>query len=156
MQTLVIYASKYGFTVDCAHDLKAKLPGEVTLVDVNTVKQIDLAPFDTIIIGGSVYVGKIAKKLRAFCENNLSALLTKKIGLFLCCAQTEQADAFFTANFPAPLLQHATTRKTFGSEARLEKMGTLDKMLIKAVTKGDFSSFQPAKENLEAFVKEIS
>ena len=157
MQTLVVYASKYGCTADCAAYLKENLPGDVTLVDINQVKQpIEIGAYDTVLIGGSVYAGKIAKNLRAFCEGNLDALLKKKIGLFLCCAQTEQVDTSLKANFPAALLAHATTAKTFGSEARLDKMRTLDKVLIKAVTKGDFSGFQILNENLEAFVREIS
>ena len=156
MTTLVIYASRYGCTADCADYLKAHLPGDTILVDINQLSQpIAWETYDTVLIGGSVYVGKIAKKLRAFCEGNLEPLLQKKIGLFLCCAQTWQADEIFTANFPAALWQHATTRKTFGSEARLDKMSFLDRTILKAVTKGDFSNFQISKENLDAFVREI-
>ena len=157
MQTLVIYASRYGCAADCAGYLKTHLPGDVTLVDIETsTQEFDLERFDTVVIGGSVYIGKVSKKLRAFCEKSLNLLLTKKIGIFLCCAQTDQADAFLTSNFPAALLSHATTTKTFGSEVRLEKMRTMDRLLLKAVTKGDFSSFQISNENLEAFVREIS
>jgi len=157
MQTLVVYASRYGCTADCAAYLKTHLPGDVTLVDIETVTQpLDLEGFDRVAIGGSVYIGKVSKKLRAFCEQNLDLLLRKKVGIFLCCAQTEEASAFLAANFPAALLNHASVSKTFGSEARLDKMGMLDKLMIKAVTKGDFSRFQISTEALEAFVQELS
>ena len=156
MKTLIVYASKYGFTTDCVNLLKNKLQGEVTTVDINKVtSQLSLKEFDTVIIGGSIYVGKVSKKLREFCEKNLDALNQKKIGLFLCCALVENEAQFFTDNFPASLLENAKAKKTFGSDARLEKMGFLDKTLIKAVTKGDFSSFKISEENIDAFAEGV-
>lgn len=156
MKTLVVYASKYGCTADCAHYIKTNLSGDVTLIDIKeTNQQIELEKFDTIIIGGSVYISKISKKLRTFCENNLDLLIKKRIGIFLCCALSEQAEEFLATNFPSALLEHAKTMKTLGSEARLEKMSFLDRMIIKAVTKGDFSNFKISHENLEVFVNEI-
>jgi len=156
MKTLIVYASKYGFTRDCVNLLKDKLQGEVTAMDINQVtSQLDLSEFETIIIGGSIYVGKISKKLREFCEKNLEILNQKKIGLFLCCALTENEAQFFSDNFPAALLESAKAKKTFGSDARLEKMNFLDKTIIKAVTKGDFSSFKISEENIDAFAREM-
>ena len=53
-------------------------------------KQLDVNVYDTIIIGGSVYVGKVSKTLRAFCESNLDTLLEKRVGVFLCSALADQ------------------------------------------------------------------
>ena len=157
MKTLIVYASKYGCVADCANYLKSNLTDDVTLIDINkTNGPIEPEKFDTIIIGGSIYIGKVSKKLRTFCENNLDILTKKKIGIFICCGLTEQANEFLTANFPSELLKNAKVKKAFGSEARLEKMSFLDKTIIKAVTKGDFSSFKVSNENLEAFVRELS
>ena len=157
MKTLIVYASKYGCTADCAERLKAKLEGDVTLLDIKKATSgMDLSKFDAVAIGGSVYVGKIAKPLRAFCESNLDVLIQKKVGIFLCCAQVDESDGFFAANFPASLLSHSRTTKVFGSEARLDKMGFADKMIIKAVTKGDFSGFKIFDEKIDEFASEIS
>ena len=156
MKTLIVYASKYGCAADCANYVKTKLSGDVTLVDINKIsKQIELDVFDTIIIGGSVYIGKVSKKLSVFCEKNLEVLIKKRIGIFLCCALSEQENEFLTASFPSALLQNAVTTKIFGSEARLQKMTFLDKSIIKAVTKGDFSKFKVSTGNMDAFVQEI-
>jgi len=154
MKTGIVYASKYGCTADCAAYLKDKLSSDVALVDINTATQpLSLDQFDTILIGGSVYVGKVAKKLRAFCTDNLEALLQKKIGLFLCCALLDQAEEVFTSNFPPELLKHAKSKEIFGSEARLDKMRFLDKKLLNAVTKGDYSKFKIAYENIHRFAE---
>ena len=155
MKTLIIYASKYGCTADCATKLKEKLSGDVMLIDIEkTDKQIEPKNFDTIIIGGSIYAGQLySKKLRMFCKDKIDILQSKRVGIFLCCAQTDQANKFFTDNFPAELLKHAKVTKVFGSEARLESMKFLDKTILKAVSKGDFSSFKINHENIEKFAE---
>ena len=158
MKTLIIYASKYGCTADCAAYLKDKLSSGATLIDINkTNKQIELEHFSTVIIGGSIYASQLySKELRMFCKNNIDTLCKKKIGIFLCCAQIAEANEFFTKNFPADLLGHAKAIEVFGSEARLKKMKFLDKSILKAVTKGNFSSFKISYENIENFAKKFS
>jgi len=154
MRTLIIYASKYGCTAECAIHLKDKLSGDVILIDINkTDQQIKLETFDTVIIGGSIYAGQLSKKLRIFCKSNIEMLCKKRVGLFLCCAETNKANEFFSANFPSELLEHAEITEVFGSEARLEKMKFAHKTILKAVTKGDFSSFKISHESIEKFAE---
>ena len=155
MKTLIIYASKYGCTADCATYLKDKLSGDVALIDINKAnKKIELESFSSVIIGGSIYASQLySKELRMFCKNNTDTLRKKKIGIFLCCAQVDEAREFFTKNFPAELLEHAKATEIFGSEARLEKMKFLDKKILNLVTKGDFSSFTISYENIDKFAK---
>jgi len=157
MKTLIVYASKYGCTADCANSLKKKLSDDTMLVDINNApKPLDVNAYDTIIIGGSVYVGRVSKKLRAFCENNLDALLKKNIGVFLCSALADQFNDTLKNNFPVLLLDNAKAIRLFGSEARLEKMNFMDKMMIKAVTKGDFSGFIISNDSIDEFALEIA
>jgi len=157
MKTLIIYASKYGTTADCAEYLKNKLTGDIVLIDAkNHNEQIDLTSFDAIIIGSSIYMGQISKVLKSFCEENFDILCQKKISLFLCCALSEQVDEFFKNNFPSKLLEHAQTTEYFGSEARLEKMKFFDKCIIRAVTKGDFSPFKTSFENIDKFAESFN
>ena len=152
MKTLIIYASKYGCTADCAADLKDKLTSDVTLIEIDEAdNQIELETFDTVIIGGSIYAGQMSKKLRMFCSSNIETLCKKRIGLFLCCADIRQVDKFFETNFPAKLLEHAEITKNFGSEARLDKMKFMDKKILTAVTKGDFDSFKISYDNIKEF-----
>ena len=156
MNTLIIYASKYGCTADCAVYLKTKTLGSATLIDINkSDEEISLNDYDTIIIGASVYIGKISKKLRTFCENNLEVLTKKKVGIFLCCALTEQIDEVLKANLPAAVPANAVTVKSFGSEARLEKMSFLDKLIIKAVSRGDYSKFKVLNDEMDIFLREM-
>jgi len=156
MKTLIVYASKYGCTKDCANYLKAKLPDGAELADINGSMQIELNEFETVIIGGPVYAGKVPKKLRVFCQENLDTLTKKRVGIFLCCTLFQQADEFFAGSFPGQLLDRAVTKKVFGSEARLEKMAFFDKAIMKIFTKGDYSRFKVSTESMDEFVREIT
>ncbi|HBF6252016.1 TPA: flavodoxin, partial [Clostridioides difficile] len=40
----------------------------------------------------------------------------------------------------------------FGSEARLEKMKFLDKLIMKAVSKGNYDSFRISQDNIDNFL----
>ena len=154
MKTLIIYTSKYGCTADCATLLREKLSSDVTIIDAkNYTKKIEFEAFDTIIFGTSIYTGHISKEIHTLCNENLELLCQKNIGLFLCCGLADQADAFFNTNFPAELLEHAQMKQHFGSEARLNKMKFLDKSILRAVTKGDYSAFEILHENIEAFAE---
>ena len=157
MKTLIVYTSKYGCTADCAILLKRKLPGDVILADITKApKQVNVNDYDTIIIGGSVYVGRVSKNLRAFCESNLDALLKKNVGVFLCSALSDQFNDTLKNNFPVLLLDNAKAVKLFGSEARLETMNFMDKMIIKTVTKNDFSGFKVSEKSIDEFASEIA
>ena len=66
MKTIIIYATKYGFTKECVDELKSQLNGDVLAVDILKDSISSLDAFDQIIIGGSIYMGQINKKLRTF------------------------------------------------------------------------------------------
>ena len=137
MKTIIIYSSKYGCTEDCAKTLKNKLNGDSELVNLKNAREIDFQQYDYVIIGGSIYVGKIQKEVKQFCERNLKALLTKNIALFMCCTTPEQVDDFFKNNFPKELLAHTMQTVNFGGELRQEKMRFLDRNLTAMIMKAE-------------------
>lgn len=157
MNTIIIYSSKYGCTKDCANILKNKLSDSVTIVDINDNNtKIELSKFDTIIIGSSIYVGSISKKIRVLCNDNIELLNKKRIGIFLCCGFSEQADKYLKSNFPSSLLENANATGIFGSEARLEKMKFLDKLIMKSVAKGNYDNFKISQDSIDNFLKNLN
>lgn len=77
MNTIIIYSSKYGCTKDCANILKNKLSDNVTIVDINNNNKIELSKFDKIIIGSSIYVGSVSKKIQVLCNDNVELFKQK-------------------------------------------------------------------------------
>ena len=62
MKAAIVYATKYGCTKKCAEMLKTYLNGEADILSAKSDK-ISLAQYDTVFIGGSVYMGKIQKEI---------------------------------------------------------------------------------------------
>lgn len=135
MKILILYASKYGCTEDCSNYLKDKLNQEVKTINLKDAGSVDLQQYDWVIIGGSIYIGKIQKEVKVFCEQNLQSLLTKNIILFMCCTTPDQESGFFIKNFPASLRKHAEKTVNMGGELRQHKMGFFDKKITAMVSK---------------------
>lgn len=135
MKILVLYESKYGCTEDCAKYLANKLNHESKVINIKDFRMNDLQKYDFIVIGGSIYFGKIQKSIKLFCEQNMKLLLTKNIILFLCCTTPEQVNDFFKNNFPAQLLDHSMETINFGGELRQDKLGFFERKITAMVSK---------------------
>ena len=129
MKTLIIYASTYGYTKECVEKLKELINGEVNITNIKTDDVPSIDEFDNIIIGGSIYMGQIHKKLKEYCTINLNQLLNKKIALLLCCGLPENFDETIKNCFPNELLETAISKECFGGELRTEKMSLAHKMI---------------------------
>ena len=136
MKTAIIYMSKHGTTEKIAEIIKSKLEDqEVHIFNLKKTKPVDLNDFDTIIIGGSVYVGAVQKKLRKYVADNLSILLLKKIALFLVCMdKTEKRKEFFANAFTAELRDRSIADGFPGGEFNFGRMNFLERAIIRKIT----------------------
>ena len=136
MATLIVYISKYGSTEKCAQLLADKLVGDVELCNLRRTKQVDLALYDKVIVGGSIYMGRIQKAVKAFCEHHGKELIQKKLGLFICCMRDgDVAETELMTSFEPELLEHAITSDYFGGEFQMSKMNFIDRFIVKKVSK---------------------
>lgn len=135
MKTIIIYATKYGYTEDCVQEMKSQLQGDVLTVNILTEKISSLDAFDNVIIGGSIYMGQINKKLKAFCESNMTSLKGKRVALFLCCGLPENFELNLASAFPSELREMAIARECFGGELRTDKMKGPDKIISRMMNK---------------------
>lgn len=132
MKNLIIYSTKYGFVKKCARNLKLKLNKETEVVDIASKQKIDLDQYDCIILGGSIYMGKIQKKMTKYIEKNIEKLLTKNIALFICTGEADEKKArdFLNNSFPEKLNKKAISREVFGGQFKLEKLTALERFVI--------------------------
>ncbi|KNY29322.1 flavodoxin domain-containing protein [Pseudobacteroides cellulosolvens] len=135
MSILIVYATKHGTTDKCASLLKEKLNGEVSLHNLKNSSKPDLSKYDTVIIGGSIYAGRIQKAVIELCTQNISLLKEKKLGLFICCMFMDSAEAQLKNAFPEELLNNATAKESFGGEMIFSDMNFFEKTLTKIVSK---------------------
>lgn len=147
MNTLILYTSTYGFTKECAEELKGQLLGEVTVINAGADAIPSLDGFDTVILGSSVYIGQINKKLKAFIDANVDALSQKRLGLFLCCGLPDNLDQVLSLNFPETLRDKAVI-ECFGGELRTEKMKLGHKMMTAMMKKVTAKEGKPEPKKL--------
>ncbi|SET16968.1 menaquinone-dependent protoporphyrinogen oxidase [Natronincola peptidivorans] len=136
MKTLIAYTTKYGSTEKCAKALSGKLKGKVDVYNLKTEKNIDMTQYDKVIIGGSIYMGRIQKEATKFCSENLDVLQDKKVGLFICGMQTgQQLETQLNSVFPQELLSKSIATEAFGGEFIFKKMNTIDRFISKKISK---------------------
>lgn len=104
---VIIYAGKYGSTDQYAHWLGQKL--SLPLLDAESTTPEKLADYHLVIIGSSVYVGKLV--IGKWLQHNASILSKKELFLFIVCGTTaedaQEQQKIINSNLP-PVLAKTT------------------------------------------------
>ena len=150
MKTLVLFASKHGCTKTAAQQLAGQLQN-VDLFDI-AQKSFSLADYDTVIVGGSIYVGRIDKALTQYLTSNLATLLQKRIGLFVCCGLAEKAIEQLGVAFPKGLVQAAVVKGYFGYG--FDHLSFAEKMICK-VMKAPIGKTEIRTQDIASFARDI-
>lgn len=149
--------SRHSTTEKVAELIKRGLADEdVDMVNLGNTKPSSLDKYDTIIIGGSIHMGIIQKKISRFCSSNLSLLLSKNIGLFMCYMETEKGNEEFEQNFPERLRSHARANGLLGGEFLLEKMNFFEKMIVKKIANINKSISKLKMEKINEFIVDMN
>ena len=100
-------------------------------------------------------MGQIQTAIKKFCMENLSILLRKRIGLFLCFMNKEKGKEEFDHAFPVELRAHSSANGLFGGELLLEEMNFIEKLIVKKIrgVKENVSNLDP--EAIEEFLSMI-
>ena len=155
MNTLIAYATKYGFTKACAEMLAKKLDEKSDICDLSSSRP-NLAQYDKVIIGGSVYIGRIRKPMARFCTENLNTLKGKKLGLFICgMADGDDARKQLESSFPTELLSAAAAKESFGGEYDFNKMNFLERFIIRKISGSDKNQSRIIEENMTRFADQM-
>lgn len=157
MKTVIIYISKHGTTEKVARIIADKLEsGKTEFVNLSKEKLIDIETFDRIIIGGSIHMASVHKKIKKFCESNNSTILKKTLGLFLCCMETgEKSVEQFENAFSEDLRRHASSTALLGYEYNLDKMNFFERILVKKISGSKKSISEIDYNEIARFVIEI-
>jgi len=155
--TAIVYMSKHGTTNEVALEIKELLKEEdVTLINLEKQTTPYLSQCDRIIIGGSIHIGKIQKKIQLFCQQNQAVLKSKPLGLFLCCMyENDKATEQFNNAFPEALRIAAKSKALMGYELKFDRMNLIDRTLTKKITGYSESMSQIDHNELSLFVSEL-
>lgn len=105
MKTVIVYKGKYGATRQYAWWAGEELGCPVLTAD--EVQEKDIAEADSVILGTSVYIGKL--QITKWLKKYASLLRNKKLFLFLVAGtppdQKEKLDAYIRAGVPEEVRQ---------------------------------------------------
>lgn len=158
MKNIIIYSTRYGSTAKVAELIQEKLDGDCTLVNIMTESVPPLDAFDTVILGGSIYINKVQKELTAFVGNNLNLLLSKKVGLFLCAGtpKQEDRDKELQGAFPPELFTHAVAINVLGYAFAFKKMHFFDRLIMKKIKGDAISTSEYFDDRILLFAKALT
>jgi len=156
LSTLIAYVSKHGTVKKCVERIAHSLSGKVDQFDLQKNPKIDLAGYDTVVIGGSIHAGRIQKQIKRFCEEKQDHLKQKRLGLFICCMdEGEKAQQQFKNSYPDRLINTAVAKGLFGGEFLFDRMNFLEKFIIKKIAKIDSSVSKLKEDNIAKFIAEV-
>jgi menaquinone-dependent protoporphyrinogen oxidase len=135
VKTLVIYASKHGSAEKCAAKLSERLSEETYLCNLKDGKIPELLQYERIIIGGSIYAGRIQREVSEFCINNINELMGKKLGFYICCMNKGASETQLKDAFPQELFNNAIAKESFGGEFKFRDMNFMEKTITKMISK---------------------
>lgn len=83
IQVLVAYATKYGATAEIAEKIGQALRQAGLRAEVRPVDRVgDLAPYQAVVLGSAVYIGRWRKEAVKFLQANERALAERPVWLF--------------------------------------------------------------------------
>ena len=157
MKTGIIYISKHGTTEKVAKIIAKKLNiSDIELINLRKDKIESIEHFDQLIIGGSIHMSTVHKKTKKFCESNSKILLTKKLGLFLCCMEKgKKAIEQFENAFSEDFRKHASSTALLGYEYNLERMNFFERALVKKISETTKNVSEIDIEAIDSFVNQL-
>ncbi len=133
MKTLILYGSRKGCTKKCAFTLRDEINraggAGCDVVDIKKARRTEVSRYDHVIIGSSIWAGKVHPGIRRFIDAHRAVLPAKRMGFFLCSGREDAA--YFENNFPRDMITRAEQRRFFGGELSIEDYGPLMRYLLK-------------------------
>lgn len=133
MKILIIYATKNGVSKIAAERLSEQLSSsnEISLYDINDNPP---APntFDVIVLGGSVRMTRINKKLKKYIKKYLNEISNMPSAFFFCCGIIRDFDDYKATELPSKI-QFSLGIECFGGELKPDKLKGFDKLVAKAM-----------------------
>lgn len=140
MKSLIIYASKKGAAEKCAEQIKRGITGEVKIITFKEAQDLPLDSYDNIIIGSSVYAGRLDKNLKTFCQSHEELLKKKKTFLFLVCMSDKLIDNYVRDNIPKEVAEHLTDVVYCGGALYFSKMNFFEKFIMKKIANSEMKA----------------
>jgi menaquinone-dependent protoporphyrinogen oxidase len=151
-QVLVAYATKYGATAEIAERIGQVLRQAGLHTDVLPVDRVsDLTPYNAVVLGSAVYIGKWRKDATKFLQANEEMLAERQVWLFSSgpTGEGEPVELLNGWRFPKaqqPIADRIQPRDVavFHGDVNGKKLNLIEKWMLKNVEApiGDFRDWE--------------
>lgn len=160
MKAVILYSSHQGYALECAKQIAVGLEAdgnETRTVEIKReAKGLELADYDTVIVGGGIHAGHLSGALRKFCSQNEALLRTKRLGLFICGTDKDNQEKQFVDNFPQSLLDVAVAKGWFGGKIIFAEQKGIMRFVLKKMLKGENDVHEERPEAVKTFLNEMA
>lgn len=155
MKTIVVYDSKHGSTRKTAHRLVERLGEGTASLDLSAGGEVDLAPYEAVVLGGPVYAGSWSRRAAKFAQRHEEALAAKRFAAFAAGFDLAQGKAVLAAALPERLASRAVALASLGGAYVFGAMGPLERFIIKAITKSEADSSSVDSAAIDALAASV-
>jgi menaquinone-dependent protoporphyrinogen oxidase len=157
MKEIIVYTTKHGCTEKAVKLIQQKAAKEIKAVNLAIENEPDLHHYDTIILGGPIYVGKLPKKLSKFIQQNLDILKSKRLALFLCAGEQDPKviENLFSSAFSEELNNHAFYKEALGGELHLAQLSFVTKLILRIIKGINEDYSRLSEEKIERLTRRI-
>jgi menaquinone-dependent protoporphyrinogen oxidase len=151
-QILVAYATKYGATAEIAEKIGQVLRQAGLRTDVLPTGRVsDLTPYQAVVLGSAVYIGKWRKEAVKFLQANENMLAERQVWLFSSgpTGQGDPVELLKDWRFPGalqPIVDRIQPHDiaVFHGNLNMKKLNFIEKWMIKNVKApiGDFRDWE--------------
>ena len=158
MKVLIIYATRGGASRECAQILHDRICSSFD-VSVFDIENSPPSPdgYDVAVIGGSIRMTKINKKLKKYLAENAEMLNKIQTAIFLCCGFPENFEDYVALQIPKSVIP-TLGMHCFGGELKPQKLKGIDKIIVKMLREdikgADFEASFSDKSPLPEIVPE--
>ncbi len=153
MKTLIIYSSKYGTTEKCARIINEGIKRKSEIISIENISTKDISEYDQIIIGSSVYYGRISNSIVKFCDSSLEELKNKRIAFYLC--SNNDGINKIEDVIANELCEKADVITRFGGDLNISKMSFIHKLIAKMVSGQKNDKYDVKENEIKTFIKLI-
>jgi menaquinone-dependent protoporphyrinogen oxidase len=149
-RVLVAYSSKYGATKEISEKIGEVIRGAGMAVDVLPAKDVhDLTPYQAVILGCAVYIGKWLKEAGDFLKVNEKSLAQHPLWLFSSGPTGEGNPVDLLGGWQLPRDQQTIINRiqpraitVFQGNISTDKVNPIEKWTVKSLVRKPFGDFR--------------
>lgn len=93
MKVLIVYGTRYGTATEISEEIARVMESEEIEVDVKdarSLKHFDISPYQLVVVGSGIKMGKWTKKSLNFLKENKEALASRHVAIFVTCGAANE------------------------------------------------------------------